>query len=175
MRLPILPVALLSGLLGAGVAVGIIAWEPWNSGEESGESVSGAFCDEAAKWHAAQDPFFRRVNEEGSRSGDGLIDTYEIFNEAAEQPIPTAHSEIEEAIRTLMLNIVRVHEAWLAELHDLDAVRGFPTRNPQEQEELFRANRESQARRIEGNDLLRQTNSLLGDACGLPSLEIYSP
>ncbi len=118
-------------------------------------------------------PFLKRVNEPGSRFGDGLSETHDLFIEVAGKPIPTAHSRVEEAIRTVMLDTVRVHEAWLSELQLRDILSGAT--NSQARDEVFRANRESEARRIEGNDLLRQTNSLLADGCGLPPLEIYSP
>ena len=159
--------ALVFAAIGAGTAVGVMLWEPWNGDDDR---VSSSFCGGAEAWNSGQEPFLKRVDAPGGR-GSSLETTYDAFNEAALVALPVARTEAEESIRAILRDVVRVEEGWLSELATLDGITS-PGSSASTGERI-ESHRKGEEQRIALNELLRDANSQLGEACGLPPLPIY--
>lgn len=162
-------IAVAFAALGAGVAAGVMAWEPWD-GDGDDDRVSSSFCSGAEAWNAGQEPFLIRVDEPRSRES-GLNETYDVFYEAAAVVLPVARSGAEESIRAILRDSVRVEETWLSELSTFNDITS-PGSSVSVGERV-ESHRKGEEQRIALNDLLREANSQLGEACGLPPLPIY--
>lgn len=170
MKTWIIPTITLLVIGAAGFGAGWAVNE-WQDGDGGTDSVSAAFCQGAADWQSGQKPFQLRVDERGSRDGDGLEETFDVFYEAAKVILPAARSETEQDIHSVLRQTVRAEEEWLSELHTLNVVVLEGTHaTPLE---VIDSHRKAEAKRLESNDLLREANALLEDTCGLPPLPIY--
>ena len=159
--------ALVFAAIGAGTAVGVMLWEPWNGDDDR---VSSSFCGGAEAWNSGQELFLTRVD---APEGRGLLlnRTYDAFNEAALVALPVARTEAEESIRAILRDVVRVEEEWLSELATLKVITLPGSRVSADAQ--IESHRKGEEQRIALNDLLRDANSQLGEACGLPPLPIY--
>lgn len=154
--------------LGAGLAI-LSLWLAGVAWSDS-ENVSGGFCKGMEQWHTTQVAFQKRVNQPGSRREPGLRETYDVFEDSARVLLPSASSSLEREIRDLARSINMLQEEWLSQLHTFDAARDNTSLTTEYRLNLFN---DSEETRIDANDLLREVNALLGEACNLPPLPIY--
>ena len=150
-------------LAGSGIAGGLLLWAPWDKEPDD-------FCQQAAVWHAAQDPFQRQTNKIGGLEGDGLSVANAMFEDSADVVLPTAQSQHQQDIRGVMRDTVRAEEELLSEASILNSLREADYDGDQ----IIAAYRRAEEKRLELNDLLREVNAMLGAECGLPPLPIYS-
>ena len=166
MRSWLIPTIALLVIGGVGFAAGWAVNEWGDDDTESG--VSQTFCVGVADWHAAQEPFLERA-------GRGPYGSQDVFIDAAAALLPAASSRAEEDVRATLSDVVRTEEEWLSELFIVDdsfksaemtSDVAFATLAVVYYDSLEKA----EAKRLLLNDLLRQANVLLNDACGLEPL-----
>ena len=167
MRAWIIPAIAL--LVAGGVGFGA-GWAVNEWGDDDTESgVSQTFCVDVADWHAAQEAFLERAARETSSGSLG------VFVDAAAVLLPAASSSTEEDVRATLRDVVRTEEEWLSELFIVDSSFeasektsdvAFATLAVVYYDSLEKA----EAKRLLLNDLLRQANVALHDACGLAPL-----
>ena len=156
-------VAATAGLTVLGLWLGGAAWQ---------DSSDSSFCQELKPWHAKMSEFFIRVNQSGSRTGEGRLVTNEMFMEGAALSLPKAASPDEASLRDTLSRLVTVHEEWLSELGMWDVIVENPSGWTQGQKmEVYQR---GETKRIEGNALLRDASAQLEQVCDLPPFEIYS-
>ena len=165
-RLAVLSAVALALVL---VAAGFTALGLWLGSRNEG----GSFCRDLGPWHTKMSSFFTRVNREGSRSGAGLQVTNEVFQAGAGLALPEANSHEEAALQDTLVSLMRVHEEWLSEMSLWDEMGMGENLSNFTLDQNLEVYQRMEAKRVEGNSLLREANAQLQQVCNLPPLEIY--
>ncbi len=139
----------------------------WVSGAAWSGSPNKGFCDSLTEWQQAQDSFTRRGNQPGSRTGQALSETERQFEVVGRIALPQGKSQQQTQARDTFRQLVKAEEEWLVDLRALGG--GGMTVSQRTQ-----AARAEEAKRVELNDLLRETSADLQQLCGFSPLPLYS-